>query len=168
MLDKFGIMEAYFSFLNKIGLVDNTDVYFFILHGCVPCQLRLSALLVSPSAINLHPLIAIMKNYATITKVGWVERSATQFHDFRNILHNCYYRDLNKFQVQTKPKPAICQANTSPLCCSTAKKRSDLECAIALLAISIARFTVDIHVSYRFTALFSHFQTQPEIKFVQI
>jgi hypothetical protein len=40
--------------------------------------------------------------------------------------------------------------------------------AIALLAISIARFMVDIHLSYRFTALCSHFQTQLEIKFVQI
>ncbi|CBN58866.1 hypothetical protein OSCI_3910010 [Kamptonema sp. PCC 6506] len=55
MLDKFGIMGAYFSFLNKIGLVDNADLSFFILHGCVPCQLRLSVLIVPPSAI--FPLI---------------------------------------------------------------------------------------------------------------
>jgi len=152
-----------------------------------------------------------MKSSATITKVGWVEPSAAQHQDCSNIFHNCYYRDLNKFQVHTKPKPAMCQANTSPLCCSQAKKRSDFDimsdrltiisrsgrvfemvnywqvllahgplqksrsldgtrydCAIALLAISIARFMVDIHLSYRFTALCSHFQTQLEIKFVQI
>ena len=65
-----------------------------------------------------------MKSSATITKVGWVGRSATQHQDCSNIFHNCYYRDLNKFQVHTKPKPAMCQANTSPLCCSQAKKRS--------------------------------------------
>jgi hypothetical protein len=109
-----------------------------------------------------------MKTSATITKVGWVALRYTQLQDFRNIFHNCYYRDLNKFQVQTKPKPAICQANTSPLCCIEAKKRSHFNCAIALLAISITRFMVDIHLSYRFTTLFSHFQTQLEIKFVKI
>ena len=65
-----------------------------------------------------------MKSSATITKVGWVGRSATQHQDFSNIFRNCYYGDLNKFQVHTKPKPAMCQANTSPLCCSQAKKRS--------------------------------------------
>jgi hypothetical protein len=90
-----------------------------------------------------------MKSSATITKVGWVGRSATQHQDCSNIFHNCYYRDLNKFQVHTKPKPAMCQANTSPLCCSQAKKRRTSPRAIALLAISIARFMVDIHLSYR-------------------
>ena len=73
---------------------------------------------------TIDPLIAIVKSSATITKVGWVEPSTTQHQDCSKIFHNCYYRDLNKFQVHTKPKPAMCQANTSPLCCSHAKKRS--------------------------------------------
>ena len=68
--------------------------------------------------------MAILKSSAIITKVGWVEPSATQDQDCSNIFHNCYDRDLNKFQVNTKPKPAMCQANTSSLCCSQAKKRS--------------------------------------------
>ena len=132
-----------------------------------------------------------MKSSATITKVGWVEPSATQHQDGSNIFHNCYYRDLNKFKVHTKPKPAMCQANTSPLqplpdLWSTpqkpgfftvlaslliqfkkpgfsrstftwnmlyvaANRKNDRTSprAIALLAISIARFMVDIHLSYR-------------------
>ena len=86
--------------------------------GILRCRIPISQL------ISLL-LIAIMKSSATtITKVGWVGGSATQHQDCSNIFHNCYYRGLNKFQVHTKPKPARCQANTSPLCCSQSKKRS--------------------------------------------